>query len=591
MPPKNNSAAKSKKKQGGKKGGKPPSNSLVEKPNLQKNPKKKTPDGGSANDQPAKAVNTTRAKKGAPRGAKATAKSKSTETKESDDDMVSLSPRDSDDDFSMSSDRDSPAENTSSNAVASEQSVANVQSTGNEDLVAARIDKHVDAALDKYFRKKRRDRKKGKKKRRKRDRESSSSSSEGSSSETDNQSDSESSSQSELSDDSDRGRKRKRKEKKRKERKERRGEKRLKSLTAKSPSTSTVYTRGCKSPQNAVMTESSNDSLNAGSVQSDADTDEFIASLNTSRDHSTPDLGRRARSRSPGRGTDRQQKERQRRAESNNRRLVEDQYQEQSDRVIRDLQQNKGELAKPSGGLNQFMLSSLLRDFKHFHLTSHVDRKIRESIKSNDFTVDFRKLLPRSRSKTKSDNRLNVVHQDGATFFVPAGEKDLKDISGYKTWEVAFKVFMGIFNQSWPDRMQELLQYSHIIQTAALNHPWENVYNYNIAFREIMTEQPNTHWGVISQHTWTLELGDHSVGVAVSNTANHAVVKQDSTAVQKAKNPCWRFNKGRCNFGANCEFDHRCSHCGKRGHGRHECYKRLKTEKGKEVKRERVTKN
>lgn len=112
---------------------------------------------------------------------------------------------------------------------------------------------------------------------------------------------------------------------------------------------------------------------------------------------------------------------------------------------------------KPSDELSQFVLSSLVRDFKHFHLTSHVDRKLKDCIKEQDFTVDFRRLLPKSRSKNRYDQRMQVVHEEGSTFFVLAGERDLKEINGYKTWEVAFKVFMGLFNQHWPDRMNELL--------------------------------------------------------------------------------------------------------------------------------------
>lgn len=219
-------------------------------------------------------------------------------------------------------------------------------------------------------------------------------------------------------------------------------------------------------------------------------------------------------------------------------------------------------------------------------MISHVDKKLKEKIQDQDYTVDFRRLLPKSRSRCRYDTKLQVVHQEGNTFFVPVRDQEIKEINSYKTWEVAFRVFMGIFNLYWPDRMQELLQYSHIIQTASQNHPWENVYNYDISFREIMTGQPNTHWGVISQQTWTLEFGDRD-----NKPVNSGPVMGESKAVVKSKNPCWRYNKGRCTFGEKCEFDHRCSHCGKKGHGRHKCYKRLRADKPKEVKKERNYKN
>lgn len=215
-------------------------------------------------------------------------------------------------------------------------------------------------------------------------------------------------------------------------------------------------------------------------------------------------------------------------------------------------------------------MSSLVRDFKHFHLTSHVDKKLRERIKDQDFIVDFRRCLPRSRARTRYDERMQVMHRDGQTYFVPAGDNDVKEITGYKVWEIAFKVLLGILNQHWPERKQELSQYSYIIQSAAQNNSWESVYNYDLAFREIMTEQPNSHWGVISQQTWSLEIGENSGRQSLQGQVI-STGSSNSGKVQRSKNPCWRYNKGRCTFGEKCEYDHRCSHCGKKGHGRHEC--------------------
>lgn len=186
--------------------------------------------------------------------------------------------------------------------------------------------------------------------------------------------------------------------------------------------------------------------------------------------------------------------------------------------------------------------------------------------------------MPRSRAKARYDERMQVMHRDSQTYFVPAGKNEMREITGYKMWEIAFKVFMGVFNQHWPERMQELLQYSYIIQTAALNHPWESVYNYDIAFREIMTEQPETHWGVISQQTWSLEIGEcHGKGNPVGNQNSMGNMNSNSGG-GKSRNPCWRYNKGKCTFGERCEYDHRCSNCGKKGHGKHECFKKQRTE-------------
>lgn len=176
------------------------------------------------------------------------------------------------------------------------------------------------------------------------------------------------------------------------------------------------------------------------------------------------------------------------------------------------------------------------------------------------------------------------MHDGGTPFLVKAGRED-KDITSYKQWETAFKVFMGLFVQVWPDRATELLQYSHVIHTASLTYPWENVYNYDIAIRELMTEKPNRLWGVICQQTWALELGEPLNKVTYQGTPSVTEKQRD----KPTRNVCWRYNKGRCTL-RNCEYDHRCAHCGKPGHGKHECFKWSKGSKAREVKKEKADK-
>ena len=40
-----------------------------------------------------------------------------------------------------------------------------------------------------------------------------------------------------------------------------------------------------------------------------------------------------------------------------------------------------------------------------------------------------------------------------------------------------------------------------------------------------------------------------------------------------ARKLCIPFNQGHCKFGKSCRFDHRCSFCGKFGHGIFNCMK------------------
>lgn len=347
--------------------------------------------------------------------------------------------------------------------------------------------------------------------------------------------------------------------------------------TVDSPSQSTVYTRGCKSPERPVITGSSDtDSQRSGHIDSEADTEEFMNSLQNSINHSTPIADRRqSKNRSPvgrkEREDDPDEIRERRLAEQAETSRREAAVRDRADDVIRDIQRNKADLAKPTGEW-QRELETILIDMRHFHLISHVDRKVRNQILEGDFTVEFKRLVPQSRSHCKTDQRLQMVNKDGMSCFVPADRDNFKDITSYKQWEVAFKVFMGILVSKWGDRAQELLQYSHTIQNASLTYPWENVYNYDIAIREIMTDNPGRLWSRICHHTWHLELGEptNKVGFQPSSSGNNPVSRGQ-------RKICWKFNKGRCNYGSNCEYDHRCSVCGGRNHGRSTCYKRGKT--------------
>lgn len=339
------------------------------------------------------------------------------ESNEAKSDVVSLTPHSSDDDFGNDTSNEGTSENTSNSAVV--DTVVNPDSVHRKDHPSTStpqggdpsdqpISRQLIKAVGDYMSKKRKRRnaKKRSKKRRRRDSSSddyrsSSTSSDGSASESDG------SSVSSDSDDSRRARKRRRDERKRSSRKKRKG----KSLTkvsknidsncgmsmCMSPSQSTVYTRGCKSPEATRFNKSSDtDSQRSGHVDSDVDSDEFMHSLETSVNHCSPIADRRrhrdcSRSRSvtpehtsrrrSGNEIDDGQKDED---EARRERFAKD----KADEMIRDIQKNKADLAKPASEWKQ-QLKSLLIDMNRFHLTSHVDRKLREKIEEGDFTVDF----------------------------------------------------------------------------------------------------------------------------------------------------------------------------------------------------------
>lgn len=531
-----------------------------------------------------------------------------------EEDAVSLTPNSSDDDLDNDTDRNTGS-NTSNSATPESGEMDSSESpkgdgsegksnstqpkeSGNAEDLSKQVKQMVGDCLRKMRGERSKNKKKRSRKRRRRDYSSESSGSsetETESSETTSDYDSDSSGSSRHK----RSHKRKRMSHKRSTRKRKKGK--LPRSTDKgtevgeSPSQSTIYTRGCKSPQVGMITASSDtDSQRSGHIDTDANSDEFISSIETSFDGSHSVSGRR-RSRDDSRDSPTRRKEDSRGQQEGADRSDEiakereARARDRADEVIRDIQRNKADLAKPSGEWER-ELQTLLIDMKHFHLTSHVDRKLKATILDGDFTIDFRKLIPQSRSRSKVDPRLQMVNQEGVSYLVPADRDNYKDITSYKQWEIAFKVFMGIYLEKWESRTNELLQYSHIIQTAAMNHPWENVYNYDIAIREIMTDNPGRLWGTICQLTWSLEMGE-PVNKHPSQTTGPTGVSQQSSGQKFGRKICWRFNKGRCTFGSNCEYDHRCAVCGSRSHGRHSCYKRGKgqdhSKSQRDVKREK----
>lgn len=441
---------------------------------------------------------------------KVTAKSKKiaqklNEVVEETEAEMSLSPSTSDDDLDADCAGDAvQRENTSNSATPddgdqelsdneSKQQKQSASSSKQKKDKVSLSDKVIERALSKYMKRKKR-KKAGKSKSSKKRRQDNSPSTSEESSDSDTVSSSSyESDEDSYSSDETRGRKRKRHHRRERKthRRDRRGktDKSLMQDTIQSPSQSTVYTRGCKSPPVGERVETSGtDSDKAGHINSDADTDEFISSLETSFNQMPSVLGSERRRRDKTDADERRQEKEHQQEREDEESRAEVQARDRADKVIRDIQKNKADLAKPPGMLKR-QLQTLLIDFNRFHLTSHVDKKLKQRVEEGDFTVDFRKLMPKSKSKSVPDDRMQLVNRDGGSYFVPA-EKEGREITCYKHWEVAFKVFMGVVIGKWPDKSQELLEYSHVIQTAAQTYPWENVFNYDIGFREVMTDHP-----------------------------------------------------------------------------------------------------
>ena len=224
---------------------------------------------------------------------------------------------------------------------------------------------------------------------------------------------------------------------------------------------------------------------------------------------------------------------------------------------------------------NRFVHSAMV-DENYLVLGNHVDAVTRQKIVDGEY-IDFAKLLPRDHVMIAEDlgQKMEVVNKDGHMYWVPATE--LTRINSFAKWEQAFRIYSDIYGKGHPSRTTELIEYSHLIYTASLSYVWDNVYRYDIDFRLHMGMFPNRSWSIILQQAWSIRLKD-KLKFNSSDTRNFGGAITPSKHDDGWDNLCKRFNKGKCNFGPSCRFEHRCKYCRKFGHGMHVCRK-LKFEK------------
>ena len=212
-------------------------------------------------------------------------------------------------------------------------------------------------------------------------------------------------------------------------------------------------------------------------------------------------------------------------------------------------------------------------DEKYLVIGGHVDSGLQQRIIDFEY-IDFAKLIPRDRVAKLDDHRFELIVKGNNTYFSPIANREVTGITNFSRWEQAFCIYSNVLARAYPSKVSELIQYNHIIYTASLTFAWENVYLYDKEFRIHISKFPQRNWSIILQQAWSMCLKDKL----------HEDNKNQTTGglVHKVKEPCRRYNKGKCNMGARCKFEHRCAikRCGKFGHGAHICRLRNKDEAG-----------
>ena len=150
-----------------------------------------------------------------------------------------------------------------------------------------------------------------------------------------------------------------------------------------------------------------------------------------------------------------------------------------------------------------------LSDDDFFHLTCHIDPTLKKKIENGEF-VDLDKLLQKDNSfhgrpsAYSNETKLEWVQSEGSTYLVPA--KNANRINCFRRWEQAFRMYATIYCTKNPDRSREIWQYVSVISTASMSFNCDNVYNYDIVFRQLMEFNPSRSWAVTYNQMWNLSI-------------------------------------------------------------------------------------
>ena len=222
--------------------------------------------------------------------------------------------------------------------------------------------------------------------------------------------------------------------------------------------------------------------------------------------------------------------------------------------------------------------SALAIDEDYLLIGGHVEDSVRIKIEKGEY-VDLAKLIQKDKILAEDDRRLNMVIKNGQAFWIPSSE-GLTNINNFNCWQQAFRVYSDIFARHNPDRAAELIQYSHVINTISTQFVWDNVYAYDRDFRMHMQRNPDRKWSNILHPAWFMRLRDR----LTNNFPQHSGTSNFQKGGGKTNDICRRFSRGRCTYGRNCRYEHRCSYCNKFGHPVVQCRKaaadRESTERG-----------
>lgn len=350
------------------------------------------------------------------------------------------------------------------------------------------------------------------------------------------------------------------------------------------------------SEESGISDQSSSEQLSSSDLNSSDDVPDFIAE--SLRRASQGEIPKDRKEKSNDRQKTGDAKRRERTVEEKRKDVK-----RQTDQRITEADRTRTDAIKPEGKaiaiLNSLggefaqvasQLQTILGDNDFDPLAAEIDAQTYEKMETGKY-VDLKKILPKDDYFSEEDDecRLQIIAKpDGGHGLVKEkSHAEKQGINSIKKWLVAINIYATAYVKKNPHRAAEIFQYIFDIQEAANTYTWESIYIYDRVIRKLMERIPNRCWNTQYGKYWNKLLKTKSQGL---NQFGGTSRRSDGS--RPKREICWKFNKGKCTRGDSCFRDHKCSFCGKFGHGEHVCRaKRDKKDKEQKDNKKPPSKN